>query len=200
MGIVKNLINTRGWILILISTFIWGASCSPEVKKSQLQLLEAELESLRQEPIQDPLAEAQLKQKLAKAYIEAVEKDSAGIDPATYLFKAADLYEGMASYSKKALGLYQELLRSYPDHPLGAESAFRRGWIYANLLQDTVNAERALAQFVRLYPDHELVPNVPTELVQLGMSPDEAYRFLENSLSYDTLSTDTTDLEQEATP
>jgi hypothetical protein len=190
MGNAMKTTTMRGKCLLIIGWMLWLGSCGSEEPRSRLQRLQAELTALRQQSTMDPEREAAIRLAMARAYVGAVERDSAGIDPAAYLFQAAEVYEDLAQEETQALRLYRWLAQDYADHPLGAEALFRQGWMYANLLQDTTQAQQTLAEFVQRYPNHELVPNVPTELVQLGMSPDRAHQFLQKSLAPDSLAAD----------
>jgi tetratricopeptide (TPR) repeat protein len=80
-------------------------------------------------------------------------------------------FESLGDF-RKALRYYDNAYVEYFHQPGRAHAVFMLGYIYANALKDYRRAEGYYTEFLRLYPDHELVPSVRFELEHLGRDID----------------------------
>ncbi|HSG28736.1 MAG TPA: peptidyl-prolyl cis-trans isomerase, partial [Candidatus Krumholzibacterium sp.] len=60
-----------------------------------------------------------------------------------------------ASYTR--ILYYRELVNRYPDHKFAPQALFMIGFVYAEELQDLVQARRTFDELIRDYPDSEVV-------------------------------------------
>jgi len=81
-------------------------------------------------------------------------------------------FESLNDYPK-ALKYYDSVYVEYFYHPGRAQAVFMMGYIYANGLKDYRRAEGYYSEFLRTYPDHELVQSVRFELDHLGQDADD---------------------------
>ena len=75
--------------------------------------------------------------------------------------------------TEKAVTLYEELLRVYPDSEYNSTALFMIGYVCANQLGDNKKAKRVYSEFLEKYPDSELVNSVQFELENMGKTPEE---------------------------
>jgi len=74
---------------------------------------------------------------------------------------------------EKAIQLFKKLHDEYPASEYAASSLFMAGFIYANELQNFEEAKNCYQQFLKEYPNDELVASAQAELDNMGMSPEE---------------------------
>ncbi len=121
---------------------------------------------------------------LYKSYAEKYATDTISYD---YLFKAADISNGIGEY-KEAIGLYKTVSEKR-DFRKKAVALFLQGFIYENQLKDYFQARKVYEEFLKEYPDHVLTDDVNYSLQNLGKSPEELIREFEKQASNDTLAT-----------
>lgn len=105
-----------------------------------------------------------------------------------YLFKAADIAQGL-HHDKLALGYYTLLVDSYPSSKKSAAALFMKGFVFQNGLGDDAAAKAAYSEFIKLFPDHPLVPSANAALDQLnsGMTDEELVRmFMQREAQQDS--------------
>ena len=68
----------------------------------------------------------------------------------------------------RAINTYQEVIFKYKGTNYEPMSKFMIGFIYANVLDDLPKAESTYSEFIKEFPEHELVPSVKFELDYLG--------------------------------
>ena len=83
----------------------------------------------------------------------------------------------------KTVELYKDLVNEYPESADRPKAFFMIGYIYANHLQDTVNAKAFYNRLKTEYPDDEFVDDAEFELKILGMSPDDLDKMLQDRIS-----------------
>ena len=113
-------------------------------------------------------------------YVKAFPEDSAAPQ---YLFKAADLAQGMRK-SRDAAVLYKEFIAKYPQHPKYAASHFLMAFVYDNDLHQKDSARIFYTQFLEKFPDHQLAPSAKASLdqINLGLTDEELVKMFEARL------------------
>jgi TolA-binding protein len=76
------------------------------------------------------------------------------------------------SYLKaiEAYTLYQE---KYPDDSKAPQTLFMVGFIQANELGKLDDAKTTYSKFIELYPDSEMVESAKSEIINIGLTPEE---------------------------
>ena len=95
-------------------------------------------------------------------------------------FAAAGIYQmnkipnvSREEASRKAIKYLQSYLQNFPDADRAPKALFMVGFIEANDLGDYNSARMHYEEFLKKYPQNELVASVKMELENLGKSPDE---------------------------
>lgn len=161
---------------------LWSLSCSSPVP-GRISQLQDSLQVLRSSASMQPDEERRLNLELAGEYLTAAEGDSSKTSGPQLKYKAAEILSNYPQRVDEALWVFEELEEEHPDHPLGADALFQQGWLLANVIGDTAQAQVRFGTFLQRYPDHVLAPSVPVELAQLGMSPAEAQAFARQALA-----------------
>lgn len=87
-------------------------------------------------------------------------------------FAAAESYR-FKNQPREALDNYKIFVEHYPEMQPASLSLFLVGYLYGNNLQMKDSAKFYLEEFLKRYPNSELVPSVRLELESLGRSPEE---------------------------
>lgn len=74
---------------------------------------------------------------------------------------------------QKAVEAFKKIHENYPQSEYAPTGLFMAGFINANELQNYDEATKLYEQFLKEYPDHELVPSAQAELNFMGMSPED---------------------------
>ena len=161
------------YLLVLPWLFLWFISCNMSNQPSSIEELElAYQQMLNGEQNIDLDSLREVADELGRAYIAEVDADTTAETAPDHLFKAATLYESSFMNPSYALGLYNRLLKSYPQSDWVPESLFKTAFIYHNVLQDLDKARSTFEQFIEQYPNHELAVSAQSEIDNLGISPD----------------------------
>jgi len=124
---------------------------------------------------------------VAKEYINKIEEFSNEYpeDPMTpeFLYKAGLLAMTVAKlsdnkddaeiYCKKALHIFDDIQRVYPDYANIRNCLLNKGVIYDDILHDYENAEILYREFIVKYPTDSLAVNIESYLQYLGKTPEE---------------------------
>jgi len=94
------------------------------------------------------------------------------------LFKAANLALNLGD-GTKALALFDQFIRTFPDHPKAEVSLFFRGFVYENYFLDLGKAKEAYTLFLDKYPQSDFADDAAMALLNLGKTPDEMFREFE---------------------
>jgi TolA-binding protein len=100
-------------------------------------------------------------------YKEFVEKYPDDTITSSYLFKSADLANGLRKY-KDAIDLYSQFREKYPDHRRAPAALFLQAFINDNNIHDKEKAKQLYAEFLQKYPTHELAPSAHASLDQIN--------------------------------
>jgi tetratricopeptide (TPR) repeat protein len=127
----------------------------------------------------------------AREYIETADAYAAvvqGTDAeksAALLMQAAGLAKTMDD-APKSLDLYTRLVSQFPKSKHAPTALFMTGFIY-NEMGDLDKARAAYEQFIRNYPDNEMVLSAKMEIKNLGKSTDDILREFEQQQKQGTL-------------
>ncbi|MCB0704818.1 MAG: tetratricopeptide repeat protein [Saprospiraceae bacterium] len=120
-----------------------------------------------EEPIDTELAGRIV--ELSEEFVNAHPDDPVA---AELLFKAGDIARGMRAFGK-AIQLWGEVWRKYPESTQGPFSLFFQGFTFDNDLQDKEMAKKYYNQFLTTYPEHELAAQVKELIATLDKTPEE---------------------------
>ena len=95
-------------------------------------------------------------------------------DPRTpeMLFKAADVANGAGNFGK-AVQLWGQVWRNYPDHEQAPMALFLQGFTFDSKLSDAKMATKYYQQFLKTYPGHELEGQVKQLLSVVQVPPEQ---------------------------
>ena len=177
------------FVCFTIFTLIFVTSCYREPNipplqekgKSQTSLLQLlqQIDSLSSLGEFDPV--------ITKDYIAQTEEFSE-VNPedpmaAEFLYKGGLLAMTVAKssrnpeetqqYSQKALAIFDNILKIYPDFSGVNNCILNKGVVYDDILHDYDNAEIYYREFMARYPNDTLAIKLEPYLQYLGKSPDE---------------------------
>ena len=115
-----------------------------------------------------------------KSYREFAEKYPADSLSPEYLFKGADLANGLGQ-ATEGIAMLKTLRATYPDHPRAGTALFMIAFFCETTLHDNARAQEGYAEFLKQYPDHQLAQAAEFSLMQLqqGMSPEDMVKMFE---------------------
>jgi len=87
--------------------------------------------------------------------------------------KFADNNDETELYSQKALTIFDDIQRVYPDFQSIKNCVLNKGVVYDDILHDYQNAEIHYREFIARYPTDTLAMNIESYLQFLGKSPEE---------------------------
>jgi len=151
------------------------SSCTPSREKSVLKIQELENRLFSPDAVSFNKAGADSLMALLVDFVKDHPTDSLSPD---YLFKAAGLAMNSGEGSK-ALNLYNQMIKDYPEHENAAMSLFFKAFVYENLLHNLDYAKESYLLFIEKYPQDEFNDDARVALQNLGKSPDEMIREFE---------------------
>jgi len=102
-----------------------------------------------------------------KKYIEFADSYKDDTTSASYLFKAADLANGLRK-PQESVQLFERLRTTYPDYRRAAAALFMEGFLYETAINDKEKAKAKYKEFIEKYPNHQLTPSAQASLDQLN--------------------------------
>lgn len=158
-------------ILTFISVVLFIVACTSEKEKLIKQISIAESELMKDTSLVVNPAKGKAIKDL---YLKFVNDYSADTMSAGYLFKAADVSNGMRD-PNSTVELLGRLLIKYPDHPKCASALFMQAFVYDTELHSPESAKPKYKEFVRRFPNDALAPSAQATLQQLemGISDEE---------------------------
>lgn len=81
---------------------------------------------------------------------------------------------------QKAVFYYKKTNNMFPETDQGRNALFLAGFIEANDLKDFVAAKNSFQQFIEKYPKSEMVESAKIEMQNLGKSPEELLKGIQN--------------------
>ena len=97
-----------------------------------------------------------------------------------YLFRAAQIYEGVLRDFQNAAELYGKVYEEYPAFKSRPMMLFHQGNAYAEM-QDTARASLKLKEFIRTYPKHSFADDAQGLLKLMHMSEAQMDAFFRNA-------------------
>lgn len=141
---------------------------SAEIKALEAQLLESGDASKNQEVAKELVAKTE-------AFAKANPTDKRVPD---MLFKAADVANGAGNYGK-AVQLWGQVWRSYPDHERAPMALFLQGFTFDSKLNDSQMATKYYQDFMKKYPNDSLTVQTKQLLEVVQVPPDQLIKKFE---------------------
>lgn len=164
-------------VLIFLFCFVALASC-----KSPRQKMIDSIAAKEQKLLSDStrMLNSTVAEEVLKSYNEFIEKFPSDSSSANFLFKAADLSNGMRKYTE-AIGLYGKFMEKFPDNRNVPSCLFLQAFIYDSNMHDQEKAKQLYAEFLQKFPFHELAPSAKASLEQinLGLTDEQLIKMFE---------------------
>lgn len=160
-------------ISILFSiTFFACNENKPISKEEQIEKIAA-LEKILSEKIdQFDTLKSKESLELYLKYSNEFPKDKMASE---YLFRAGKTYFALEDF-EKAIEIYKDLIRRYPNNGHVPNAYFAMGFIYENHLGMLGKAKEAYTKVIVDFPEHNLVESAKISIQNLGKSPDEIFK------------------------
>lgn len=91
---------------------------------------------------------------------------------AEFLFSAAQTSKLLQTYDK-CISLFDWIIEKYPTHIKAENSAFMKGFLFDNDLNDTITARKYYEEFIVKFPRSEFVDDAQMLIKNLGKSEEE---------------------------
>ncbi len=130
---------------------------------------------LEKDATDESLMQGEASLKLADRYLKFSQDFPASPNAPKALLKSAQLFDANR-LTKTAIERYQEVVMRFPKSQEAAQASFLIGFAYSNVLGDTVAARKAFEEFLRNYPESELIPSARLELMTMGKSLDDLFK------------------------
>jgi tetratricopeptide (TPR) repeat protein len=89
--------------------------------------------------------------------------------------KITENQEETGLYCQKALTIFDDIQRVYPDYVNIKNCILNKGVVYDDILHDYQNAELLYKEFIAKYPTDSLAINIGAYLQYIGKSPEEIF-------------------------
>lgn len=122
---------------------------------------------------------------LAMIYAKYVDKYPTDTASAEYLFRAAELSRSLNN-AKQAVVYYDMIALKYPNYRKVALCFFLEGFVYENQMNDIINARKYYTLFINKYPTHPLVKDTKILIENLGKSPEDFIKDIEEQNANNT--------------
>lgn len=109
-----------------------------------------------------------------QSYLDFASKYPDDEQAPVYKFKAAQLCNTLADHME-GIRILNELIDTYPTHPLAENALFLQGYIYENSIGNLEAAEKVYRQFIEKYPNSEMLEDAQLSLQNLGKSPEQIW-------------------------
>lgn len=119
-----------------------------------------------------------LANRLIKKYLQFADLSPNSRQTPIYLYKAAEISRSVRNF-QQAIDLWTNIYEKYPKYEKAPQALFLRGYVYENDLRDMEKAKPLYEEFVKKYPNHEMISSVKFSLDNLGKSPDEIMKLFE---------------------
>ncbi|RMG83783.1 MAG: hypothetical protein D6707_00345 [Bacteroidetes bacterium] len=167
--------------LIVLSAFL--GACSQKVedksKKEKLEMIE-KISKLEQELINPDTKHLNYKQaqKVDKLYREFIRKFPTDTAAPEYLYKCAEVNVGLGKYHAAA-ELFQNMQKTYPNHPKTPQSLFLAAFVYDTHLDQKGKAETIYQKVIELYPGTQYAKDAEIAIQTLHLSDEELLKLLQ---------------------
>ncbi|MCK9219617.1 MAG: tetratricopeptide repeat protein [Bacteroidales bacterium] len=149
--------------------------CGPSREKTVQQIRGLENRLFSPEVVSFDKTKADSLLVLYEDFIKDHPKDS--LAPG-FLFKAANINMN-AGKGTKAIALFDQYLKNYPDQPKASLCLFFKAFVYENLLDNLDNARETYLLFIEKYPNDDFTDDAKLALQNLGKTPDQMVREFE---------------------
>jgi outer membrane protein assembly factor BamD (BamD/ComL family) len=173
---------------IFLSTMLFACamvmvSCGPSREKAagQIRSLETTLFSQQSGGFDQGKADTLL--SLYVAFVAKNPKDS--LSPG-FLFKAANLAMNSEN-GPRALELFDQYMKDYPDQPKASLCLFFKAFIYENKMKNLDKARETYLLFIEKYPNDDFANDAKLAIVNLGKTPEMIIREFEAKNRADSL-------------
>jgi tetratricopeptide (TPR) repeat protein len=165
---------TAAITLILIIGF---TSCTSEKERLANRIAKGEEQLLNDST---KMLNPEIARKVMKDYVDYVAQYKEDTLAPVYLFKAADLANGLQQ-PKESIRLYEQLLSEYPEFKKAPSAVFMIGFIYDTVIQDKQKAKEYYQKFLDKYPQHPLAQSAVASLEQInsGLSDEDLVKLFE---------------------
>lgn len=163
--------------LLILSTFIFLASCTRPQEKLQKEIAEKESQFKSSASVSPSPAAADSLVNMYIRYADQYQDDTLSPE---YLFRAGDLSIGLGKFTQA-----QDLLgrvQRYGNYSKLPQVTFLQGFVAENHQGDTATARIQYEKFLDKYPDHPLAKDARAAIEHLGMSPEDLIKQFENNL------------------
>lgn len=110
--------------------------------------------------------------QLLQSYIRFTDTYPTDSRAADFLYKGAGIARGVGVHSR-ALKMYRQILKDYPDFEKQAETQFLIAFTLDNDIKDIEKAKEAYAVVMNQYPDHEFAAQAEERLKTIDLSDEE---------------------------
>ena len=175
----KSLLTVFSGLILIM------AGCSPSRDKvaGEIQQMEQSLFSPESASFNKQKADSLL--SMYVSFIREHPKDS--LSP-VYLFKAANIAMNSED-GPRALNLFDQYLKDYPDQPKASLCLFFKAFIYENLIRNLDKARETYLIFIEKYPNDDFANDAKLAVMNLGKSPEALIREFEERNRADSIRT-----------
>lgn len=126
--------------------------------------------------------EAKKKPQDALKIYEQIVKDSPSSKEAPEaLFHCAALYRSLKNDPIKSASTYESVAENYQKSTYGHQGLFAAAFMYANEMNNLAKAKKLYERYLATFPDSSLAKMAKFELKNLGRSPDDILKSLQDS-------------------
>jgi len=178
-----NMMKTFTFLLVTVA-FVAVTGCKPSREKSVAAIKNLEQRLFSHDATGFDKAKSDSLLTLYLDFIKSHPDDSLAH---IYLFKAAGLAMN-AGDGNKAIGLYDQYIKDYPEGKNAALCLFFKAFIYENMLRNLEKAKETYLLFIELYPENDFVKDAQMAIQNLGKTPDQIVREFEAKKKADSIS------------
>jgi TolA-binding protein len=120
-------------------------------------------------------------QEALKIYEKIVKESPGSHDAPEAMFHCAALYRSLNNDLIKSASTYESIAENYPKSTYGHQGLFASAFMYANEMNNQAKAKTLYERYLSTYPDSSLAKMVKFELKNLGKSPDDILKSLQDS-------------------
>ncbi|MCS7076702.1 MAG: tetratricopeptide repeat protein [Bacteroidia bacterium] len=163
----------------LVFSFVWTACPNQEINaEKQIKTIENKertiFGNINQISANLPVIDVNMVKDLANQYEQFAYMFPRHEKTPEYLSRAANFYASPnIKMYEKAILIYDKLVKDYSKTQQAEKACFMKGFIYHNELKKIDKAKSAYEDFLRRYPNSQLVSSVQAELQFLGTKPED---------------------------
>jgi len=177
-----NPMKTLTFLLVAV-VFLGVTGCKPSREESVAGIKSLEKRLFSPEAVSFDKVKAD---SLMTLYLDFINRHPGDSLAPGYLFKAASLAMNSGD-GNKAIGLFDQCIKDYPDEKNAALSMFFKGFIYENMLRNLEKAKETYLLFIERYPENDFVKDAKMSLQNLGKTPDQIVKEFEEQKKADSI-------------